>query len=129
MTKNKVGPPTKYHDDIPELLIQYFSEQRFFIIKDKEYPEFNSIEGFCAYIRISKSTFYLWLKMHEKLSDAFDIAKALQAQQIYNFGLNKIWSEGLTKLIATNCTDMREKVDNNQAIEQETNKLVINLDG
>jgi len=112
-TPNRLGAPTKYHDGIPDLLYNYFSEQRTFVVAGKDFPEFNSIEGFCAHIKIAKSTFYEWVKIHKDLSNAFSIAKNLQAKQLYNLGLNRIWAEGYAKMITINCTDMQDKVEHN----------------
>lgn len=122
--KRKVGAPTKWVDDIPEKLINYFSEQRYFTIGDKEYPEFNSVEGFCAHIKISKDTFYRWVKEKSQLSDAFGIAKNYQAKQLFNLGANRVFDSAYAKLLTVNCTDMKDKVDHQ--VEQKT--IQINID-
>jgi len=126
MSENKVkqGAPTKYTTDIPDKLVKYFSEIRTFILMDKEYPEFNSIEGFCADIKIAKSTFYEWVKIYPDLSNAFNTAKNFQAKQLFNLTANRIFSESYGKLLTVNCTDMKDKVE--QTIDHKN--IQINID-
>ena len=70
-TPKPLGPPTKYRDDIPSQLLEYFRENRVFKVDGRTYPEFNSIEGFCAKIEIAKSTFYEWFEAGNSLIGNF----------------------------------------------------------
>lgn len=57
------GRPTKYTDDLPEKLIQAMYNGM-------------SVERFCRQIRISKDTFYSWVKERKEFSDAFNLGRS-----------------------------------------------------
>lgn len=60
----KIGRPTKYHDKMPELLIEAMGQGL-------------SVIRFCAQQGISKDAFYEWVKVHPLFNDAFIHAKQL----------------------------------------------------
>ena len=119
--KSKGGAPTKYRDDIPQKLLDYFSTITTITIMGKEYPRFNSVEGFCAQTGIAKVTFYEWIKKHDALANAFKRCKNYQADQLFNLTANRLFSESYGKLLTVNCTDMKDKIESkeesNQTIE------------
>lgn len=125
---NPVGAPSKYQEDIPEKLLAYFSENRTFVLMDKEYPAFNSVEGFCASIQIAKSTFYAWVKKYPLLSNALGTAKQYQADQLYQYGANRIFDPSYAKLLTINCTDMVDKKETDLGVTKEVKKLIIDMD-
>jgi hypothetical protein len=112
---NPQGPPTKYNDNVPEQLLEYFKEIVPIEILGVTYPRINSIEGFSASIGIAKSTFYQWVKIHDDLSNAWERAKDSRADQLYQLTANKIISEGYGKMLTVNCTDMKDKVESTVA--------------
>lgn len=121
---SNVGAPTKYHDGIPSQLIKYFDRPLYEEIGETKVPsKFPTIEGFCAReLKISKDTFYRWVKIHDELSDAFTKAKQLQKDHIIQMALIGAYKEGFAKFVAINCTDMVDKKE----VEQ-SNPVPINI--
>ena len=110
-TTKPVGAPTKYTEDTPDKLLEYFTGISEVVICGKSYPRFNSIEGFCASLKIAKSTFYEWIKIHPLLSNAFNAVKPMQADQLFQLGANRVFDSAYCKLLTINCTDMKDKVE------------------
>lgn len=136
--KSKGGRPTKYTDDLPEKLIEYFNKPLYETYTTEtvsagkvktitlERPsEFPTVEGFCVDVfRISKDTFYNWVKKHPEFSDAFEAAKKLQKKHLVYHGLNSNYNSAFAKFIAVNCTDLVDK----QTIETKEIKVEIDSD-
>lgn len=123
----KMGAPTKYREDIPEKLLEYFSVIRVKQFLGKDFPEINTIEGFCARIKIAKSTFHEWVKKYPELSNAYSIAKNWQADQLFFLTSNRIIESGYGKLLTVNCTDMSDKIETKHEVSDNTMKLAYAL--
>jgi len=123
-SKKPNGRPTKYHDKLPEMLIDFFSEIGSFTLMGKEYPKIKTKESFCADIKVAKSTFDLWCTKHPNFSGAWSIAKTLQADMIINLSANRIIDPNYGKLLTVNCTGYSDKVE--QTIDHKN--IQINID-
>ena len=119
-----MGRPTKYNDEMPVKLMEYFESFSTFTIMGKEYPEIKTKEGFCSKVEIATSTFDLWCQKYDDFMGAWRNAKTCQANQIINLTANRIISEGYGKLLTVNVTDYKDKVDH--TVEQKT--IQINID-
>jgi hypothetical protein len=119
-SNNPDGAPTKYKEDIPERLIEFFSRDLFVQVDGgKTMPNrLPTIERFCSEIDIVTSTFYEWCKKYPELSSAFNKAKQYQKDQLMQLALMGFYKEGFAKFVAVNITDMRDKVESQ--VEQST---------
>jgi len=123
-TKKTVGQPTKYHNEMPKLLLEFYSRPMF-IYEDQEVAtpkgvvtvsvktpnEFPIVEGFCSEQDICTDTFYEWCKVHKPFSEAYKKSKAKQAKKLINHGLFGTYNASITRLLMSNCTDYREVKD------------------
>lgn len=124
----KMGAPVKYHDGVPDQLIQFFDRPLFQDINGKTMPNFlPTIEKFCFDINIATSTFYEWCKKYDDLSSAFDQAKQIQKNQLIQLSLLGFYKEGFAKFVAINITDMRDSKEVSHDVSNEVKKLVVNL--
>lgn len=120
--KAKVGRPTKYTEDMPEKLIEFFDKPlrslkkvqqatasgKVIEIDVEEFVDPPFVESFCADIKIDKTTFYLWVKTHKDFSNAFRQAKAIQAKVLLIGSMKGYYNASISKLILANCTDYKE---------------------
>jgi hypothetical protein len=123
----KMGAPTKYTPDVPNQLLDYFSTIRIKTFMGKDFPEINSIEGFCARIKVSKTTFHKWVKKYPDLMNAYETIKNNQADQLFFLTSNRIISESYGKLLTTNCTDIKERNETSHSVSDDTKKLIIDM--
>lgn len=120
--KAKVGRPTKYTEEMPEKLLEYFSRPMYEYIKEQRLTQKGDIvevevrvpceppivEGFCAEQNIGKKTFYRWIAEHEEFRHAFDASKAHQTKKLVSHSMLGGYSASISKLILANCTDYKE---------------------
>ena len=103
----KMGAPSKYNDAIPALLAEAMHNGL-------------SVERFCRNIRISKDTFYNWLKIHQDLSDAFHMGKndceAFWEDWLVNNLDNKNANAGLVKMFFTNRFGWSDKKETSNTV-------------
>jgi hypothetical protein len=124
----KRGAPVKYHDGVPDQLLDFFDKPLFQEINGKTMPNFlPTIEKFCFDIDIAVSTFYEWIKKYEDLSKAFEKAKQIQKNQLMQLSLLGFYKEGFAKFVAINITDMRDSKEVSHDVSSEVKKLVVNL--
>lgn len=135
----KVGRPTKYTEDMPEKLIEYFSKPLFRRVMVQQATASGKIveieverpclppliEGFCGHVKIGKNTFYEWVKRYDEFRDAFSQAKVLQAEKLATHSLLSNYNASISKLILANCTDYKEDKEDRQTTEI---KVVIDND-
>lgn len=122
---NKGGRPTKYRDDYPEKLLAFFDiplervviEQRVTnkgdiveveVIKPARFP---TVEGFCAHLKISKSTLHDWVRAYPLFSNALSKAKQMQMNHLIVNAMDGAYHAGFAKFMAMNLSDYREKVE------------------
>lgn len=127
-TKVPMGAPTKYRNQIPDELIEFFGELKPLMLAGEQvgfiYP---TIEKFCSKIGIVTSTFYKWCDEKPDLSSAFKIAKQNQKDIIIQLGINGIYKEGFAKFVAINCTDMRDKIETKHDVDDKVVELAYSL--
>jgi hypothetical protein len=118
----KVGRPTKYTEDMPQKLIDYFSKPLFRKVLVQQATASGKIvevevekpclpplmEGFCAFMKIGKTTFYEWVKKYPEFKNAFEVSKMHQAEKLATHALLNGYSSSISKLILANCTDYKE---------------------
>lgn len=120
-TANNKGRPTKYNEDMPRILWEYFMKPR--IAKkyrrstyhgkeiQKVYYEaekFPTVEAFCVLQCIHKDTFYEWIKQHKDFSDAYSICKMRQKDVLVQNILEGEWGVKSGVFISLNYTDLTE---------------------
>jgi hypothetical protein len=128
--KAQRGAPIKYHDGVPDQLLNFFNAPLFQEIGGKTMPNFlPTIEKFCVDIGIATSTFYEWCKKYEDLSSAFEKAKHYQKNQLMQLSLLGFYKEGFAKFVAVNITDLRDKQETTHDISESAKKLVIDMSG
>lgn len=132
------GRPTKYTDEMPQSLVDFFSVDLDRVVveeiasqgqavsvtkvKPNRFPTF---ERWCANQRISKQTMHTWTQKHPEFMDAYNEAKQLQKDFLLQHGLDGSYNSGFAKFVAINCTDMSDKVEVEQSSEI---KVVIDKD-
>lgn len=102
------GRPTKYNEDFVYKLEEALNQGL-------------SVERFCRRTRISRDTFYEWVKKHPEFADTFRAGKVdaeafWQEKAISNFE-NRNFNTNLFKLYMTNCHGWSD--NKNQANNQE----------
>jgi len=127
----KLGAPTKYTEDIPEKLLEYFcidldrevknKDGKIVAIKPNRLP---TVEGFCASVMIAKSTFHEWVKKYPSLSNALGIAKQFQINHLMQHTLEGTYNASFARFLAINISEYREQVE--QANETEITVNVTN---
>lgn len=99
----KNGRPTKWNEDWPRQLIEYFETE----IGKGNLPFLSkfarNIMGVC------NDTALEYTKKYEDFSDAYKKAKDMQKEFIIEMGLSKKWDTAFTIFTAQNMTDMRNK--------------------
>jgi len=127
----KRGAPTKYTDHVPNKLIDFFAidlDKKETIetkVRGKKVEKeivtgpnrLPTVEGFCAMMMISKSTFHSWVKTYPDLSHALGVAKQYQINHLMQHTLEGTYNASFARFLAINLTEYREQVE--QANETE----------
>lgn len=111
--KKNTGAPTKYRDDFPEKMIEYFSrEPKMDKIGQKELAPRLPTFQICSkqILGVSYDTMQEYRHHYKEFSDAYRLCKELQKEFIIRFGLNGMFNPGFAKFVAVNTTDMRDTV-------------------
>jgi len=120
-----IGRPTKYTDEMPQRLLDFFS-----VDLDRDITVQNStasgkvvevavsrpnrlptVEGFCASIPIAKSTFQDWCKAHDTFRVALGKCKVMQMNHLIQHTLEGSYNAGFAKFLAMNISEYRDKVE------------------
>lgn len=134
--KPTLGAPTKYTEDVPQRMIDFFNVPLLKIEKVEAMTkngvvsvneivanELPTIERFCADLMIHKSTLLEWVKKYPLLSDAYGIAKQCQKNHLLQNGLSGRYNSAFAKFISINCTDLVDKV-----VTEHQGNIEINID-
>jgi hypothetical protein len=70
-----------------------------------------TIEGLSLFLKVARSSIYLWKEQHKDFSDTLDVLLALQKQKLINGGLSGEYNATIAKLVLASNHDMRDKVD------------------
>ena len=121
---NNFGAPTKYNQDIPQALFEFYHKPRMRVVKEKamsygkpiiktyEVPErFPTVEYFCSLQGITKKTFYNWLKVEPELLHAYEACKLWAKDVLVQNALEGKWNYKVVVLVAQNYTEIREVPD------------------
>jgi hypothetical protein len=120
----KQGAPTKYKDDIPQKMIDFFNRPlmkaqqvevltktgQIKLVTEMVANELPTIEKFCCDLMISKETLHQWIKKYPVLTDAYKFAKQAQKNHLMQNGLSGNYNSAFAKFVAINCTDLVDKV-------------------
>ena len=126
MGENKVGAPSKYTDDIPQKMLDYFDIEATRTVYDKMYDKkgnmiaekerevansLPTIEGFCKLINVSKNTLHEWLKDDSKveLQDAYKKAKDMQEAVWQENSLKGLYNPIFTIFMGKNVFGWKDK--------------------
>lgn len=120
----KTGRPTKYDDTILDKTQDYINSCV------DEYDEFHktrsdnsngydrlvkvnlpSVAGLAVYLRVSKSTIWLWAKDYPDFSDALDEIAVLQEKRLVDGGMSGEYNSTIAKLVLATNHNYREKSD------------------
>ncbi len=140
--KPKPGAPTKYKDDIPKKMIDFFNRPlmkaqqvemltktgQIKLVTEMVANELPTIEKFCCDLMISKDTLHQWIKKYTELSDAYAFAKQAQKNHLLQNGLSGNYNGSFAKFVAINCTDMVDKVETEHSVNKDTLRLAYGLD-
>jgi hypothetical protein len=80
--------------------------------EEKTKVKLPTIEGFAAYIGITRKTLYNWAKENGKFADALEKIKNEQLARLINRGLEGTYNNTITKLILSHNHGMKERIDN-----------------
>lgn len=132
---NNYGRPTKYHEDMPRRLFEFYHKPRMRVVREKataygkpiiktyEMPErFPTVERFLSEQCISRDTFYNWIKAHPLFSDTYSACKEWAKDTLVQNVLEGKWNYKVGVLVAQNYTDIREIPDSDgDGDDEETN--------
>jgi len=121
--ENKVGRPTKYKDDYPSKLVDFFR----MIISTGNFPTF---EGFAAKISVNSDTLHEWKNKIPEFSESYSIALNLQKENLFMKTLRKDYDSSFAKFLASACYGMSDKtqVDQTSSDGSMTPQITINND-
>jgi predicted RNase H-like nuclease (RuvC/YqgF family) len=74
-----------------------------------------TIEGLARYLKISRSTLYLWQKEHEEFSDIIEELQQKQTESLINNGLSGSYNSTIAKVLLT-----KQGYTDKQEIDQKT---------
>lgn len=120
------GAPSKYNEDIPQKMLDYFDvestktilvkyyDKKGTLSKEEEKEIANTlptIEGFCRTIGISKNTLHEWLKDDSKaeLQDAYKKAKDMQEAMWQENSLKGLYNPIFTIFMGKNVFGWKDK--------------------
>ena len=95
MTKNPVGRPTKYNDELQAEADRYVYEWA-------EHDSIPSRVGLCCFLGISKQTSFEWAKHYPDFLATLEAVEALQEREAVNKGLTGDFNSTITKLVLAN---------------------------
>ena len=112
----EVGRPTDYTPQLLTKAQEYLSsckDEELLVVKqtnsEKGYQMYDnklkvklpSIEGLAVYLRVARSSIYLWAELYPEFSDILEAIKAVQAERLINNGLSGDYNSTIAKLILT----------------------------
>jgi hypothetical protein len=122
--KNPVGRPSKYTDEMPQKLMDFFNvpldrevareiptKDGVTTIIETKPGRLPTVEGFCASIPISKSTFHDWVKANPEFRNALGKCKQMQMQHLITHALEGTYNANFAKFLAQNISEYRDKIE------------------
>lgn len=124
------GRPTKYNEDMPEHLFNYFMKPRVAkkIVKTTSYgkpttkivyetEKLPTAEGFCVEQCIGSKTFYRYIENYPDFRHTYELCRKRQKDNLVQNILDGRWGIKSGAFVAINYTDMREKIEDEAEIE------------
>lgn len=128
MNKHAGGRPTSYNEDIliqsktyidscedEEIQVISGQSESFTKYETKLKVNIPTIEGLARYLKISRSTLYLWIKDHDMFSDIIDELQYKQAERLLSNGLSGNYNSTIAKVLLT-----KHGYTDKQEIDQKT---------
>ena len=114
------GQPTKYKPEFCDKLIKYFDIEPWEIVGDKRvYRRMPSLTRFAKKIKVGLTSIYNWSdKNHDSFQPEFlkacNRAKQIRKEWLIDVGLSGLAPANSFKFVAVNCTDMKDKQEQEQ---------------
>jgi hypothetical protein len=129
---NNGGRPSKYDPKYCDQIVKFFKavpsdEELAYRKENKQIINFPTFEAFAVSIDVVMSTLLEWCKAHEEFSISYEKCKYLQKDFLNKAGLNELFNAGYSKFMAINCTDMRDKIEQDLNANIKT-RIVIEVD-
>lgn len=133
------GRPTKYTEEMPKKLLEFFDRPLFEIIKTKQLikgrlvevdervpARLPTLERFAFEAGVHYDTLNEWSKVHPEFSEAYSTAKRLQKDMLMQNGLNGSYNAGYATYLSKCITDLREAPTQT---EEKTRLIIEGMDG
>lgn len=118
-TKNKgtraIGRPTEYRAEFTDFAHKYLSSCKDIYADNRLQVHLPSVEGFAAFIGVSRDTLYEWAEKHKEFSDTLERLKQEQHQRLVNSGLSGVYNATIAKLMLTSNHGYSEKLERKRA--------------
>lgn len=134
--KNKGGRPTKYTEDMPKIMLEWFDRpldqikkvevatpKGIQVLNEERPNRLPTVEGFCRFLGIHKDTLHEWRKKHKLFADALRKCKAIQMEHLIQHTLEGSYNANFAKFLAVNISDYTDKKE----VKNE-GKIEINID-
>jgi hypothetical protein len=106
------GAPTKYKPEYCEQIVHYFDVTPTVQEKaDTGLVIFPTFERFAANINVNFETLLNWGKEHPEFFESYKKCKEMQKAFLIQAGLNGLYAPAAFCFVAKNCTDMRDKTE------------------
>jgi hypothetical protein len=128
--KSNAGRPTKYTDEMPQRLMDFFNvpQERIVekevatatgvkVIRETVANKLPTVHGFCASIPIAMSTFQDWVAANPEFRATLAKCKQMQTDHLMQKALDGGFHAGFAKFMMMNLTKYREKVEQKQDTE------------
>ena len=138
--KNLWGRPSRYDENIPEMLLKHFSTPEIIMKKGNKVKKLPTIAGFCKKYKIWLSSFDNRRKKNQKLMDAYTTCKLLQKDLRQEQSLLGNYNSQFTIFMGKNVFWWKDKQEithehhltftnlNDKALEQATIENIWTLD-
>ncbi len=141
--KAKMGRPTKYLDTFPDDLLQHFKSMPLWedhvvqkatasgtvvSVKETMPGRMPTVESWCTKQDITTDTYWQWVQRYPDFSDAHYRCKAIQKDFLIFHAMPGRFNANFAKFVATNMTDLQEKVVHQVDPNANTFQLAYKLD-
>jgi len=112
----KVGRPSEYDPKFCDEVDKYLSENQDKYIRYRSISinlkvKLPTIEGFSAFLNVSKTTIYSWASEHEEFLNALEKILQEQHNRLINSGLSGEYNSTIAKLILSANHGMSDRID------------------
>lgn len=111
--KSSAGRPTKYNSDVQKFADDYIDNyQMYEIIDGKRLPNNIPSQIDLAFkLKVHRDTIANWGKSHPEFFSTLERINQMQYIMLQKFGLTRGYDATITKLYATNLTNIRDKIE------------------